>query len=123
MKFLDPYGPHGPFDAQTHGRVQFNLPREQYMKFVGILPHRRDAVYQTTFSILTQKLLTLLEKHGINNFLDGDKYKDLITNLVLSDGGTASAGPVQETKAPYDGRGTKGKRGGVANAKNKPANV
>lgn len=100
--FLDPYSDlGGKYQPGTHGRIQCDISREDYNKFYHILPARGDAVFQTTFSILTKKLLDALDKAGIRSYDDGDEYKQFITDLKLEDGRKNKVKRVKKEKAGY----------------------
>ena len=90
--FQDPFHGLGEYTPQTHGRIQCDIPKDLHRRFYKILPDRSDAVFQTTYAILTVKLLEALEKLSISDFTQADEYKQFITNLQLVDGRTKTNG-------------------------------
>lgn len=117
-----------PFDTPTSyekglvGRVQCDIPKEIFNRFRAILPYREDALWQTTFSILIHKLLTELDRYGINSIDDADAYKQFIIELTILNGSRGSEprklaniprSPtlriVREAVSSDDGRGKDGK--------------
>lgn len=113
--FCNPYLESLPkeYTSGVTTRIQFDLPKDERQKFIRLLPDRRDAVFQNTFAILTQKLLTSLNDYGIKfDYNDGDRFKDFITRCIITIPdtipGDAITGSLRETLPPDDTRGKDG---------------
>lgn len=100
--FVSPYADlGGKYTPGTHGRIQCDVAIDDYRKFYHILPARNDGVFQTTFGILTKKLLDALEKAGIRGYDDGDAFKQFIVDLQLVDGRKDKTKRPKKEKAGY----------------------
>lgn len=113
QKFKNPYSISPDYISGETGRIQCDIPKHEYEKFYRMLPSRKDAVFQTTFSILTHKLLTTLQNHGFTFTIDdGDRFKDFIAGLQLTPegkSGDATTGTLREANALDDRTRTYGK--------------
>lgn len=84
--YSNPYEDSTPkyYTPGKSARIQCDIPKKEYDKFYAMLPHRSAAVFQTTFSILTHKLLQALYDHGFKfNPDDGERFKEFIAGVEL----------------------------------------
>lgn len=145
-EFRDPFLTPKKYDGKTVGRVTFDIPRDVHNMFYRLLPYKSAAVFQTTFTILTHKLLKHLKAHGYKfNSDEGDMFKQFICGLEFEIGPTPEpaypdrpiasghsgphiqrnppSGVVSETLPPDDSGRKNGTSGGDTGAENKQPDI
>lgn len=141
--FTNPYlSVSGDYVPGTTARFTCEIPKEVHQLFARIMPERNSGVYQTTFAILTHKLVELLKQYGITGPFDTDDYKRIITSvqLIVPANAAASAnttatntnrllqrgatiGALRETLPSNDGGGKKKASRRNSGLKKQPLNV
>lgn len=106
IEYKNPYGYIGEYDKEKHSRLTCDISRDDYLYVGYILPHKSDAVYQTTAAMLWHLLVETLKLKGIqNNVTYGNDFKSFLSNLKLVDGrncNCAIRGVVPDTSASND---------------------
>ena len=112
-QFTNPY-PLGPYNPDTHARINAEVPKEWYNNIRAMVP---TGGIQTTVNILWYKLEQLCIEKGLTNVTDRTQFCELVSNLILVDGRTgisrgSASGTLPSANEPHDGGTKKSKSNG-----------